>query len=140
MQVHMCSCTKRASGASRTHFRACTISKFSGGVPPPPHTHNPFCGALLFVFALGPPNPLGGPAHHPLISSASVLPEPRPSNSWRAKVSNYGSVNLLQRVRTVTPGDPTYAAPEAENAAVQSPKVDIFSFGVPGGDVYSSLS
>ena len=30
---------KRASGAPKTHFRACEISKFPGGVPPdPPHT------------------------------------------------------------------------------------------------------
>ena len=32
LQVYMyCACTKRASGAPRTHFRACKISKFSGG-------------------------------------------------------------------------------------------------------------
>ena len=35
---------------------------FLGARPP---SHNPFCGAPLFVFALGPPNPLGGPVHHP---------------------------------------------------------------------------
>ena len=67
---------------------------------------------------------------HRDISSANVLLEPGPRNSWRAKVSDYGSVNLLQRLRTVTPGNPTYAAPEAGNAALQSPKMDIFSFGV----------
>ena len=57
LQVYMyCVHTrKRASGAPRTHSRACKISKFPGGVPQdPPHT-NPFCGALPFVFALGPP-------------------------------------------------------------------------------------
>ena len=70
------------------------------------------------------------PIIHRDISSANVLLEPGPNNSWRAKVSDYGSVNLLQRVRTATPGSPTYAAPEAENAALQSPKMDIFSFGV----------
>ena len=52
------------------------------------------------------------------------------SNSWRAKVSDYGSVNLLERLRTAAPGNPTYAAPEAENTTLQSPKMDIFSFGV----------
>ena len=67
------------------------------------------------------------PIIHRDISSANVLLEP---NSWRAKVSDYGSVNLLQRLRTVTPGNPTYAAPEAEDATLQSPKMDIFSFGV----------
>ena len=70
------------------------------------------------------------PIIHRDISSANVLLEPGPRNSWRAKVSDYGSVNLLQRVRTVTPGNPTYAAPEAEDATLQSPKMDIFSFGV----------
>ena len=70
------------------------------------------------------------PIIHRDISSANVLLEPGPNNSWRAKVSDYGSVNLLQRVRTATPGNPTYAAPEAENATLQSPKMDIFSFGV----------
>ena len=70
------------------------------------------------------------PIIHRDISSANVLLEPGPNNSWKAKVSDYGSVNLLQRVRTATPGNPTYAAPEAENAALQSPKMDIFSFGV----------
>ena len=70
------------------------------------------------------------PIIHRDISSANVLLEPGPNNSWRAKVSDYGSVNFLQRVRTATPGNPTYAAPEAENAALQSPKMDIFSFGV----------
>ena len=72
------------------------------------------------------PSPL---VHHD-ISSANVLLEPRPNNSWRAKVSDYGSVNLLTRLKTSTPGNPTYAAPEAENTDLQSPKMDIFSFGV----------
>ena len=70
------------------------------------------------------------PIIHRDISSANVLLEPGPNNSWRAKVSDYGSVNLLQRLRTATPGNPTYAAPEAENATLQSSKMDIFSFGV----------
>ena len=70
------------------------------------------------------------PIIHRDISSANVLLEPEPNNSWRATVSDYGSVNLLQRLRTATPGNPTYAAPEAGNAALQSPKMDIFSFGV----------
>ena len=70
------------------------------------------------------------PIIHRDISSANVLLEPGPNSSWRAKVSDYGFVNLLQRLRTVTPGNPTYAAPEAENVTLQSPKMDIFSFGV----------
>ena len=71
---------------------------------------------------------------HPLIhrdiSSANVLLEPLPNSRWRAKVSDYGTVNLLQELQTVNPGNPTYAAPEANDPTQQSTKMDIFSFGV----------
>ena len=53
---------KGASGAPRTHLRACKISKFRGACPQTPLTQS-ICGAPLFVFALGPPNALGGPAY-----------------------------------------------------------------------------
>ena len=67
---------------------------------------------------------------HRDISSANVLLDPAPNNTWRAKVSDYGSVNLLRKLQIATPGNPTYAAPEAHNPTQQSPKMDIFSFGV----------
>ena len=71
---------------------------------------------------------------HPIIhrdlSSANVLLNPLPDNQWKAKISDYGSVNLLTQLRTVGPGSPVYAAPEADNPQLQSPKMDIFSFGV----------
>ena len=67
---------------------------------------------------------------HRDISSANVLLDPLPDNQWKAKVSDYGSVNLLRKLRTVGPGSPAYAAPEASIPAEQSPKMDIFSFGV----------
>ena len=70
------------------------------------------------------------PIIHRDISSANVLLDPLPGNSWKAKVSDYGSANLLQELRTVGPGNPAYAAPEARIPAEQSPKMDIFSFGV----------
>ena len=70
---------------------------------------------------------------HPLIhrdiSSANVLLEPLPNSRWRAKVSDYGTVNLQENLATVGPGSPCYAAPEAHNPTQQSPKMDIFSFG-----------
>ena len=81
--------------------------------------------ALTYLHLMRP-----SPIIHRDISSANVLLEPGPSNSWRAKVSDYGSVNLLERLSTVSPGNPTYAAPEAGNPSLQSPKMDIFSFGV----------
>ena len=53
---------KRASGAPRTHFRACKSSKFPGGVSPdPPHTIR-FVGPHFLYLPWAPPNPLGGPA------------------------------------------------------------------------------
>ena len=70
---------------------------------------------------------------HPLIhrdiSSANVLLEPLPNGHWRAKVSDYGTVNLQENLATVGPGSPCYAAPEANDPTQQSPKMDIFSFG-----------
>ena len=70
------------------------------------------------------------PIIHRDISSANVLLEHGPSNSWRAKVSDYGSANFLQQLRTVSPGNPTYAAPEAGIPSQQSPKMDVYSYGV----------
>ena len=70
------------------------------------------------------------PIIHRDISSANVLLDPLPGNRWKAKISDYGSVNLLRELRTVGPGSPVYAAPEASIPTEQSPKMDIFSFGV----------
>ena len=71
---------------------------------------------------------------HPLIhrdiSSANVLLEPLPNGCWKAKVSDYGTVNLLQQLNTICPGNPSYAAPEANDPNQQSTKMDILSFGV----------
>ena len=70
---------------------------------------------------------------HPLIhrdiSSANILLEPLPNSRWRAKVSDYGTVNLQENLATIGPGSPCYAAPEANDPTQQSPKMDIFSFG-----------
>ena len=66
---------------------------------------------------------------HRDISSANVLLEELPNSRWRAKVTDYGSVNLLRQLNTENPGGPAYAAPEANNPRLQSPKMDIFSFG-----------
>ena len=67
---------------------------------------------------------------HRDISSANVLLAPLPGYRWRAKVTDYGTVNLQDRLNTVSPGNPVYSAPEAHVPAFQSPKMDIFSFGV----------
>ena len=69
------------------------------------------------------------PIIHRDISSANVLLEPLPGGQWRAKLSDYGTVNLVRQLETVNPGSPVYAAPEANNPSLQSPKMDIYSFG-----------
>ena len=69
------------------------------------------------------------PIVHRDISSANVLLEQLPLNQWRAKLTDYGSVNLVRQLRTENPGSPAYAAPEASNPRLQSPKMDIYSFG-----------
>ena len=70
------------------------------------------------------------PIIHRDISSANVLLDPLRENRWKAKISDYGSVNLVRELRTVGPGSPVYAAPEANIPAEQSPKMDVFSLGV----------
>ena len=70
------------------------------------------------------------PIVHRDISSANVLLDPIPHNRWKAKVADYGSVNLQHKLQTVNPGSPVYIAPEAFIPALQSPKMDIYSFGV----------
>ena len=67
---------------------------------------------------------------HRDVSSANVLLEPLPGNTWKAKLSDYGSVNFARHTTTAGPGNPTYAAPEANDPQRQSGKMDVFSFGV----------
>ena len=69
------------------------------------------------------------PIVHRDISSANVLLEELPDSKWRAKLTDYGSVNVVHQLRTENPGSPAYAAPEASNLHLQSPKLDIYSFG-----------
>ena len=69
------------------------------------------------------------PIIHRDISSANVLLEPLLGGQWRAKLSDYGTVNLFHQLETVNPGSPVYAAPEASDPRFQSSKMDIYSFG-----------
>ena len=70
------------------------------------------------------------PLIHRDISSANVLLQPLPHGHWRAKVSDYGTVNLQRNLSTENPGNACYSAPEAGDPTQQSPKMDVFSFGV----------
>ena len=69
------------------------------------------------------------PIVHRDISSANVLLEELPHRVWRAKLTDYGSVNVIHQLHTQNPGSPAYSAPEASDPRLQSPKMDIYSFG-----------
>ena len=70
------------------------------------------------------------PMIHRDLSSANVLLQPTPDGGWLAKVSDYGTANFQSQLQTENPGSPVYTAPESHNPAQQSPKMDIYSFGV----------
>ena len=62
------------------------------------------------------------PIVHRDISSANVLLW-KHGKEWRAKLSDYGSANLMRECKTACPGASIYAAPEARTSMQQSPKV-----------------
>ena len=70
------------------------------------------------------------PMIHRDLSSANVLLQPTPDGGWLAKVSDYGTANFQSRLQTENPGSPVYTAPESRDPALQTPKMDIYSFGV----------
>ena len=70
------------------------------------------------------------PIIHRDLSSANVLLQPTPNGGWLAKVSDYGTANFQSRLQTENPGSPVYTAPESHTPALQTPKMDIYSFGV----------
>ena len=65
--------------------------------------------ALLYLHLMQP-----DPIIHRDVSSANVLLNPGPEASWLAKLSDYGSANYVRHVKTRAPGNPSYAAPEAD--------------------------
>ena len=56
--------------------------------------------------------------------------EPIGSGNWKAKVSDYCSANFLSKVITMGPGNVSYAAPESFIPKLQSPKMDVYSYGI----------
>ena len=72
------------------------------------------------------------PILHRDVSSPNVLLEPSGSGIWKAKLSDYGSANLVQCIsdKSVAPGNPFYAAPEAPFPDQHTPAMDVYSFGV----------
>ena len=72
------------------------------------------------------------PILHRDVSSPNVLLEPYGLGIWKAKLSDYGSANIVQSIsaNSVAPGNPFYSAPEAQFPDQHSPAMDVFSFGV----------
>ena len=72
------------------------------------------------------------PILHRDVTSHNVLLEPSGNEIWKAKLSDYGSANLVQSIsaNSVVPGNPFYSAPEAPFPNEHSPAMDVFSFGV----------
>ena len=68
--------------------------------------------------------------HRDVCTSANVLLQPLSNSQWKAKLSDYGSVNLQDHIKTANPGSPVYSTPESNTPALHSPAMDIFSFGV----------
>lgn len=71
------------------------------------------------------------PIIHRDVSSANVLLEKIGSEQkWKAKLSDFGSANVLAKSETPHPGAAIYAAPETWNSGQQTDKMDVYSFGV----------
>ena len=70
------------------------------------------------------------PIIHRDVSSCNVLMEPLVHGKWRSKLSDFGSANLQLHIKTVVPGNPAYASPEALAPEYHSPAMDIYSFGI----------
>ena len=65
---------------------------------------------------------------HRDVSSANVLLEAKGTGKWKAKLSDFGSANLVQFSMTTGPGAQVYAAPEVPQN--QTPKMDVYSYGI----------
>ena len=99
---------------------------------PLPHTHilciSVGVAAALNYLHLWRPSPI----IHRDVSSPNVLLEPSADGSWKAKLSDYSSANVQQRISpaSVNPGSPAYSAPEAQVPIHHSPAMDVYSYGV----------
>ena len=77
------------------------------------------------------------PIIHRDVSAPNVLLEALPGGMWRAKLSDFGSANLLKRATTLGVGAIVYSAPEMfphEGPMAPMPrpttKCDVFSYGI----------
>ena len=72
------------------------------------------------------------PIIHRDISSTNILLEELAHKQWRAKLSDFGSANLVHLATTPGEGALVYSAPEMRTEAhkPQSPSADVYSYGV----------
>ena len=72
------------------------------------------------------------PIIHRDISSTNVLLEELAHKQWRAKLSDFGSANLVRLASTPGEGALVYSAPEMRTEAhkPQDPSADVYSYGV----------
>ena len=77
------------------------------------------------------------PIIHRDVSAPNILLESLPGETWRAKLSDFGSANFLKRAKTLGVGAIVYTAPEmfpreGPSAPMPRPttKCDVFSYGI----------
>ena len=83
------------------------------------------------------------PIIHRDVSTANVLLEAVANDVWKAKLSDFGSANLVRYATTPGEGAIIYTAPEAfpqhprsrTPPPPQTPKIDVYSYGVLVGEV-----
>jgi len=83
------------------------------------------------------------PIIHRDVSTANVLLEAVANGVWKAKLSDFGSANLVRFATTPGEGAIIYTAPEAfpqhprsrTPPPPQTPKIDVYSYGVLVGEV-----
>ena len=83
------------------------------------------------------------PIIHRDVSTANVLLEAVANHGWKAKLSDFGSANLVRYATTPGEGAIIYTAPEAfpqpptspTRPPPQTPKIDVYSYGVLLGEV-----
>ena len=79
------------------------------------------------------------PIIHRDVSAPNVLLEAMANNQWKAKVSDFGSANIARLAQTAAEGAIIYSAPECLPEEIrgpvavnflQTPKIDVYSYGV----------
>ncbi len=82
---------------------------------------------------------------HRDVSSANVLIHQTASDTYRGKLSDFGSANIARHAVTAGPGAEIYTAPEVPresrnmiHSAKQTTKIDVYSYGILLCEVFAS--